>query len=92
MKVVLKNLAFHDGVLEGEVVNESARTVRLAIVEVAFLDSSGKQAFAQDFRAVPGGDGQGLLPGYVKHFNYQLKISQAAGITVAGKIKAIEYD
>lgn len=37
MKVVLKNLAFHDVVLEGEVVNESASRVRLAIVEVAFL-------------------------------------------------------
>lgn len=89
--VILRNLSYHDGILEGELVNQSKKEARVVLIDVSFEDSSGKQLFTQDFKAVPGGDGRALLPGYVKHFNYRLTLAGSAKISVAGTIKSIDY-
>lgn len=90
--IVLRRLSYQDGILEGEVLNQSKKTAQVVMVEVSFLDSSGKPLFAQDFRAVPGGDGHALLPKSAKHFNYKVTLGQSSKIAVAGRIKSISCE
>lgn len=88
----LENLSLQGGVLQGEIVNRSRRTARAVTIEVSFMDSAGKELFKQEFRAVPGGDGRALQPGYVKHFNYRLEFEQATDIRVVGRIRTVDYE
>lgn len=88
----LENLSLQGGVLQGEIVNQSRRTARAVMIEVSFMDSAGKELFKQEFRAVPGGDGRALQPGYVKHFNYRLELEQSTDIRVVGRIKTVDYE
>jgi hypothetical protein len=90
--VVLRNLAYRDGVLEGEVLNRSARVARTVLIEVTFSDPSGDELLAQEFEAVPGGDGQVLLPEHVKHFSYGIALAGSAEISAVGKVVSIDYE
>lgn len=90
--VALRNLSYRDGILEGEVLNRSARAARAVLIEVAFSSPSGAPLFAQEFEAVPGGDGQVLLPEHVKHFSYRIDLAGPAEISAVGKVVSVDYE
>ncbi|MBI5882838.1 MAG: hypothetical protein HZB91_07025 [Elusimicrobia bacterium] len=88
--VLLRHLSYHDGVLEGELLNQSQRTAQVVVLEISFLDPRGMPVFTQDFKAVPGGDGRALLPRQAKHFSYGLRLAQSEKVSIVGRIKTIE--
>lgn len=91
-EIILSRLSYHDGILEGQLLNNSEQTVKVVVIEISFLDPAGTTMFSQEFRAVPGGDGQAILPSQAKHFNYKVSINAQAGeIAVSGKIKSVTY-
>ena len=87
----MARLTYSDGVLAGEVVNNSKKQAVSVVVVAEFLDQDGKSLLMQELKVVPGGDGRALLPRQAKRFQYKVVVN-AMNIKVVGKIKTVIYE
>ena len=92
-EIILSQLAYRNGIVEGQLFNNSQRTAQIIIVEISFLDPTGKILLSQEFKAVPGGDGRALLPRQAKHFNYNAELkTRSQKVQVTGKIRSVDFE
>jgi hypothetical protein len=91
-EVTLRGLRLAGDVLEGEIVCRSPTRSALEVwLEVSLRRPGGDAVLTRRLRAVPGGDGRPLAPGFVKHFRYHLAVRAARDLTVSGRIVQVVW-
>lgn len=85
----LSQIEFKNSVLEGELTNRGKETATEVWIHVVFQDESGKGVLEQDFRIIPGGDGNSIPPNWSKHFRYHLKLNTSSKLAPIGTIKSV---